>query len=261
MTSSSTVGQTRITLQFGLDRDIDGAARDVAGGDQRGPRRPADRPAQQPDLSQGQPGRRADPDPGPDLAHADPRPALRCGRNVLLQKLSQLEGVGDVRSSGAALPAVRVELNPRRCSSTASGSRTCAPRSPPPTPTARRAPSRRASRALPALHQRPGEPGRPVSPLVVAYRNGAPVRLSDVAEVAGFGGEPAQRRPRQRQAVRCWSSCTASPAPTSSSTVDRVQGGTAAAAGCAAGRRRHHAAPPTAAPPSAPRCATPRRRC
>ena len=48
-----------------------------AGGDQCGARRPADEPALQPDLPQGQSGRRADPDPGADLRHAAPGPALR----------------------------------------------------------------------------------------------------------------------------------------------------------------------------------------
>ena len=51
MTSQSTLGSTRITLQFGLDRNIDGAARDVQAGDRRGARRPADQPAPEPDLS------------------------------------------------------------------------------------------------------------------------------------------------------------------------------------------------------------------
>ena len=86
-----------------------------AGGDQRGARRPADQPAQQPDLPQGQPGRRADPDPGADLGHADagassttrPRPCWQ-------QKLSQVEGIGEVDVGGSSLPAVRVELNPQR---------------------------------------------------------------------------------------------------------------------------------------------------
>ena len=60
MTSSSTVGSTRITLQFGLDRNIDGAARDVQAAINAAR---ADLPtslAHQSDLSQGQPGRRAD---------------------------------------------------------------------------------------------------------------------------------------------------------------------------------------------------------
>ena len=79
MTSSSTVGSTRITLQFGLNRDINGAARDVLGCDKRGARRSADQPAHQSDLPQGQPGRRADPGPDADLRHCDAWRGLRCG--------------------------------------------------------------------------------------------------------------------------------------------------------------------------------------
>ena len=77
MTSSSTVGSTRITLQFGLNRNIDGAARDVQAAINAAR---ADLPTslrQQPDLPQGQPGRRADRDPGADLRHPDARPDLR----------------------------------------------------------------------------------------------------------------------------------------------------------------------------------------
>ena len=77
MTSSSTVGSTRITLQFALSRDIDGAARDVQAAINAAR---ADLPAslqKQSDLSQGQPGRRADHDPVADLRHADARPDLR----------------------------------------------------------------------------------------------------------------------------------------------------------------------------------------
>ena len=84
-----------------------------AGGDQRRARRPAGEPAQQPDLPQGQPGRRADPDPGADLRHADPGPDLRRGLDRPQQKLSQVDGVGEVDVGGSSLPAVRVELNPR----------------------------------------------------------------------------------------------------------------------------------------------------
>ena len=67
MTSSSSLGSTNITLQFDLSRNIDGAARDGAGGHQRRAHLPAGQPARQPDLSQGQPGRRADHDPRPHL--------------------------------------------------------------------------------------------------------------------------------------------------------------------------------------------------
>ena len=60
MTSQSTQGSTRITLQFGLDRNIDGAARDVQAAISRGARGLADQPAAESDLPQGQSGRRAD---------------------------------------------------------------------------------------------------------------------------------------------------------------------------------------------------------
>ena len=93
-------------------------------------------------------------------------------------------------------------------------------------------------------------------PLIVAYRNGAPVRLGDVAEVRDSVRGPAHRRPRQRQARRCCSSSSASPAPTSS------RRSTASARCCP----QLHALDPaddrprrwcsTAPRPSAPRCAT-----
>ena len=70
MTSTSTLGATTITLQFDLDRSIDAAARDVqaainAARSQLPPNLPNN-----PELPQGQPGRRADPDPGADLRRA-----------------------------------------------------------------------------------------------------------------------------------------------------------------------------------------------
>ena len=84
-----------------------------AGRDQRRAHRPARDAAQQPDLSQGQPGGRADPDPGADL-----QDARRRGRsttsvsNIIQQRLLQVSGVGDVEIGGGSLPAVRVELDP-----------------------------------------------------------------------------------------------------------------------------------------------------
>jgi multidrug efflux pump subunit AcrB len=64
MTSSSTVGSTRITLQFGTRRP---------GGDQRVTGGPSNQPADQSDLPQGQSRRRPDPDPDLDVGHHDPR--------------------------------------------------------------------------------------------------------------------------------------------------------------------------------------------
>ena len=67
MTSVSSLGSTRITIQFDLTRNIDGAAQRRAGGPQRRRRRPAGRHADAAALPQVQSGGRADPDPGADV--------------------------------------------------------------------------------------------------------------------------------------------------------------------------------------------------
>ncbi len=100
---------------------------------------------------------------------------------------------------GAAGRARRAQ-SAARCSNTASGSRTCAPRSPPPTRTARRASSISAAngcRSTPTTRRRTR---RDYRPLIVAYRNGAAVRLTDVARCRTIVAGHAQSRPGQRQA-------------------------------------------------------------
>src|SRR5258707_15505220 len=113
ITSSSSVGQTRITLQFGLDRNIDGAARDVQAA--INPAR-ADLPAS---LRSNPTYRKVNPADAPVLILALTSDTLSQGQlydaaaTVLQQKLSQVKGVGQVTVGGSSLPAVRVELNPR----------------------------------------------------------------------------------------------------------------------------------------------------
>ena len=144
MTSTSSVGQARIVLQFGLDRDINGAARDVQAAINAAR---ADLPTS---LRSNPTYRKVNPADAPILILALTSKTLTRGQmydaatNVLSQRLSQIQGIGQVIIGGAALPAVRVELNRQRCSNTASAWRTCAPRWPPPMPTARRARSRTA---------------------------------------------------------------------------------------------------------------------
>src|ERR1700692_1871948 len=112
MTSSSTVGSAQITLQFGLDRDIDGAARDVQAAINAAR---ADLPAS---LRSNPTYRKTNPADAPVLILALTSKTLTRGQmydaatNVLSQKLSQINGIGQVIIGGAALPAVRVELNP-----------------------------------------------------------------------------------------------------------------------------------------------------
>ena len=112
LTSTSQIGQARIILQFGLDRDINGAAQDVQ----------AAINAAQADLPTNlltQPTyRKVNPADAPVLILALTSRTLTRGQmydaasNVLQQQLSQISGVGQVNINGSALPAVRVELDP-----------------------------------------------------------------------------------------------------------------------------------------------------
>src|SRR5262245_63740750 len=113
MTSQSTVGQTRITLQFGLNRNIDGAARDVQAAINAAR---ADLPSS---LRSNPTYRKVNPADAPILILALTSDTLSRGdlydsaSTVLAQKLSQVDGIGEVTVGGSSLPAVRVEINAR----------------------------------------------------------------------------------------------------------------------------------------------------
>ena len=112
MTSASTLGSTSITIQFDLSRDIDGAARDVEAAINAArtylpanlPGNPTYRkvnPADSPIMILGLTSDKY----GPDKLYDE-------ASTVIEQKLSQIQGVGQVSPGGGALPAVRVEANP-----------------------------------------------------------------------------------------------------------------------------------------------------
>jgi multidrug efflux pump len=113
MTSSSSVGAVRITLQFGLDRDINGAARDVQAAINAAR---ADLPTS---LRSNPTYKKVNPADAPIMVLALTSNILTRGTmydfatTVLAQKLSQVDGIGEATVSGSALPAVRVELNPK----------------------------------------------------------------------------------------------------------------------------------------------------
>ena len=113
MTSSSSLGQTRITLQFGLNRNIDGAARDVQAAISAAR---ADLPTS---LRSNPTYRKVNPADAPILILSLTSKTLTRGQlydaasNVLQQRISQLPGIGQVIVGGSTLPAVRVELNPQ----------------------------------------------------------------------------------------------------------------------------------------------------
>ena len=112
MTSASTLGSTSITIQFDLSRDIDGAARDVEAAINASrtylpanlPNNPSYRkvnPADSPIMILGLTSDKY----GPDKLYDE-------ASTVIEQKLSQIQGVGQVTAGGGALPSVRVDANP-----------------------------------------------------------------------------------------------------------------------------------------------------
>jgi multidrug efflux pump len=117
MTSASTLGSTSITIQFDLSRDIDGAARDVEAAINAArtylpanlPGNPTYRkvnPADSPIMILGLTSDKF----GPDKLYDE-------ASTVLEQKLSQIQGVGQVTVGGGALPSVRVDANPTQLAS------------------------------------------------------------------------------------------------------------------------------------------------
>src|SRR6195256_2429114 len=183
MTSSSSVGATRITLQFGLNRDINGAARDVQAAINAAR---ADLPTS---LRSNPTYRKVNPADAPILILTLTSDTMTRGdlydaaSTVLAQKLSQVEGIGEVVVGGSSLPAVRVDLIPQALYKYGIGLEDV-----------------RAALASANAHSPKG--GIDVSDqryqiyandqankaddyrsLIVAYRNGAPVHLSDVGEV------------------------------------------------------------------------------
>jgi len=112
MSSESSVGITRITLQFNLNRSLNGAARDVQAAINAAR---ADLPTS---LRQNPSYNKVNPAAAPVALLAMTSDTLTRGQiydaasGVIQQALSQIEGVGQVQLGGSSLPAVRVELNP-----------------------------------------------------------------------------------------------------------------------------------------------------
>ncbi|AIM23140.1 MULTISPECIES: multidrug efflux RND transporter permease subunit MdtC [Serratia] len=183
MTSMSSLGSTRVILQFDLSRDINGAARDVQ----------AAINAAQSLLPTGMPSRpsyrKVNPSDAPIMILTLTSDTYSQGQlydfasTQLAQKISQTEGVGDVSVGGSSLPAVRVELNPsalfnqgvsldavRQAISNANVRR--------PQGAVENPQQRWQIQANDAL-----KTADAYRPLIVHYNNGSAVRLGDVAEV------------------------------------------------------------------------------
>ena len=183
MTSSSSLGGTNVTLQFDLSRNIDGAARDVEAAINSArtylpinlPSNPSYRkvnPADAPIMILGLTSNKYDVTKLYDLAST-----------VLEQKLSQIQGVGQVFAGGGATPSVRVEVDPKKLESFGLTLGTV-----------------QSILSLQNSHEPRGQladgsvtadiitndqisKAEDYRPLIVGYHNGSAIRLSDVADV------------------------------------------------------------------------------
>ena len=176
-------GSVGITLEFNFDRDIDAAARDVQ----------AAINAARGQLPAGMPGnptyRKSNPSQAPIMALALSSPNLAPGAlydiaaTVLAQKVSQIQGVGEVSVGGSSLPAVRVQLNPhalshhgialdevRRAIANANSIRP-------------RGSVEEGGRQWQVQISDQLRRAEEYLPMIIRYREGAPVRLGDVAKV------------------------------------------------------------------------------
>ncbi|QYG03616.1 MULTISPECIES: efflux RND transporter permease subunit [Massilia] len=204
MTSSSSTGSTRINLQFELNRQIDAAAREVQAAISASR---ADLPAT---LRSNPTYRKANPSDAPVIILAltsktkSPAQIYESVSNLVQQRLAQVKGVGEVEIGGGSLPAVRVELVPyamNRYGVSSEDVRAAIQASNPNRP---KGEIEGNGNRLQIYSQPAGGDGRSASDyrdLVVAWRDGAAVRLSDVATVFDgpenvytlglFNGQPA----------------------------------------------------------------------
>jgi multidrug efflux pump len=184
MTSNSAVGQTRITLQFGLDRNIDGAARDVQAAINAAR---ADLPSS---LRTNPTYRKVNPADAPIMILALTSSTLSPGQvydaatTVLEQKLSQVQGIGQVAVGGGSLPAVRVELNPRALFRYGIGLEDVRAALNAANAHAPKGAIEEGDRRFQIYTNDQARRADEYRQLVIAYRDGAAVRLSDVAEVS-----------------------------------------------------------------------------
>ena len=183
MTSSSNLGTTSVTMQFDLNRNIDGAARDVQ----------AAINAARSYLPTNLPGnptyRQVNPADAPIMILAltsgvyDRGKLYDAASTIMQQRLSQLQGVGQVSVGGSSLPAVRVDVNPTQLNGYGLGLQDVA------------AMLSRQNANSPKGQLISGATSADIvtndqllkavdyMPLVVGYHNGAAIKLSDVANV------------------------------------------------------------------------------
>ncbi len=183
ITSNSSLGSTNIVMQFELSRNIEGAARDVQAAIQ------AARGSLPSSLPNNPTYRKVNPADAPAMIFALTSETLAPGQiydianTIVAQKIAQVSGVGQVSVGGSSSPAVRVELNPTTLNKYGIGFnevRTAI--------TANNVNRPKGSvedgeKSWQIYANDQSKKASDYLPIIIAYRNNAPVRLSDVAEV------------------------------------------------------------------------------
>jgi multidrug efflux pump len=183
MTSRSGLGWTRIVLQFDLDRDINAAAREVQAALN------AARGSLPAGIGSNPSYRKVNPTVAPIMILGLTSDTMTLGQmydaasTIIAPKLSQLDGVGQVEVGGSSLPAVRVEINPRTLFKYGIGfddvrSALAAENANRP-----KGALESAGRYWQIEANDQAKTAADFAPLIIAYRNGAAVGLTDVAEV------------------------------------------------------------------------------
>ncbi len=184
MTSTSSVGSTTIVLQFDIGRDINGASRDVEAAINAAR---VDLPTA---LRSNPTYHKFNPADAPILILALTSDSLTPGQiydsasNILQQKLSQVDGVGQVQIGGSSLPAVRVELNPRALFKYGIGLEDVRAALSAANANAPKGSIDQGADKYQLNVNDQASTAAQFAPLIVAYRNDAAVRLSDVATVS-----------------------------------------------------------------------------
>src|SRR5437764_1021093 len=183
MTSVSSVGQSYITLRFGLNRNVDGAARDVQAAINAAR---ADLPTS---LRRNPTYHKSNPTGPPIAIRAMTSDTLTRGQiydaasTVVQQALSRIDGIGQVAISGSSLPAVRVELNPLALFKYQIGLEDVRAALASANAHSPKGAVEEGDRRFQIYTNDQANRAADYKPLVIAYRDGAPVRLTDVGEV------------------------------------------------------------------------------
>ena len=183
MTSSSSLGSTNVVLQFDLNRDIDGAARDVQAAINSA------RSLLPTGLPSNPTYRKVNPADAPIMILALTSNTMTQGQmydaadTIIAQKLSQVQGIGQVRVGGSALPAVRVELDPTTLNKYGIGMEDVRAVIAATNANRPKGAVEDSDRHWQIYVNDQAKKAIDYQPLIVSYRDGAAVRLSDVADV------------------------------------------------------------------------------